>query len=338
MRIIPPALPTTTCKYFILKDYPDEQEHAYERMLEGHTSDLLLDTLTKAGIPRTECLFHAFLPRITSNPSWPTYFSGNTLKPEFSQCVATLTNLLSTHTPKIILALGAFSLWALRSTTKIREYRGFLTQDLTQKYWVLPTYSPHTILKDYSLRAFFLQDFQKAKRYLDAGLSPTHKFPNRTIHTAENLSDIRRIFTILRLAKHVAIDIETFMNIQQISTISFSPDKSNAYVIPLLTRASPTNDYSLYPLDVEIQVWEMLFDFLTSSTPAKIFHNAVFDLSHLWNASIPVRGVVDDTMILAHSLQPELPKSLAILGSTLCDLPAWKSMRTRTKDEEKVED
>jgi len=338
MAQISPRLPLNKCKYLIILDYPNEEEHAYTKILRGPISKILTDSLDRAGISQDDCAFHIFLPRVKSNPVWPTYFEkGTTLRPEYRTCLSTLDKLVADNPDALVIPLGAFALWPFSQSTKIKDYRGYLFRDTSRNAWVLPSYSPNSIIKEYSLRAFLLQDLQKARRYVEEyNLSPSYKFPRRTVHIMETPGEAAATFQHLRKFPHVAVDIETFMDIQQISTISFSPDPNTSYVLPLLTRG--VDGYNLYSPEDEQLIWQHLFEFLTDPTVGKIFHNAVFDLSHLWNAGIPTRGIIDDTMVMAHSLQPELPKSLAILGSTLCEVPQWKDMRVRRKDEEKVED
>jgi hypothetical protein len=49
---------------------------------------------------------------------------------------------------------------------------------------------------------------------------------------------------------------------------------------------------------------------------------------------IPVPGFLEDTMILHHAMYPELPKSLAFLGSIYTNDIAWKKMRERHGSQE----
>ena len=57
----------------------------------------------------------------------------------------------------------------------------------------------------------------------------------------------------------------------------------------------------------------------------------MYDLSYIYDAGINVRGLIEDTMLMHHVLQPELPKSLGFLASIYCNNPAWKHMRTQKK-------
>jgi len=48
--------------------------------------------------------------------------------------------------------------------------------------------------------------------------------------------------------------------------------------------------------------------------------------------------VQDDTSILQHSLQPELPKALGTLASLYLNEPSWKFMRESSKDDNKADE
>lgn len=328
--------PANKPKYLLLLDVPTAEAVAYKDILQGGEMYILKKSLEDAGIPLEDCLIHSYLPRVKGKGDWPTYFkTGSGLKPEFADAPGKVSAIINTHHPSIVVPLGAFPLYEFSGSTKIREARGYLGYSNTHKIHYLPSYSPYTINKEYSLRAFLIQDLMKAKKYVEEGLPPGRKFPNRTIYVCENLDDVKLAFSRLSREKQVAIDIETHMDIQQISTISFAYSPTEAYVLPLLVK---TSNREFWTPENELLVWGELFDFMTNRNVIKIFHNGPFDMTHLFNAGVPTLGQVDDTMYLSHSIQPEIPKSLAILGSVLCDVPMWKSMRVRTKDDEKVED
>jgi DNA polymerase I-like protein with 3'-5' exonuclease and polymerase domains len=62
----------------------------------------------------------------------------------------------------------------------------------------------------------------------------------------------------------------------------------------------------------------------------KLFQNGVYDISFLLRAyGIKTMGAAEDTMLLAHALQPESLKGLGYLGSIYSDEGAWKHMRKK---------
>jgi hypothetical protein len=68
--------------------------------------------------------------------------------------------------------------------------------------------------------------------------------------------------------------------------------------------------------------------------------NGLYDSQYLLDAPIDIRlrNWHDDTAILHHALQPELPKALGTLASLYLNEPSWKQMRTSKKDEAKADE
>lgn len=71
---------------------------------------------------------------------------------------------------------------------------------------------------------------------------------------------------------------------------------------------------------------------ICASSGIKVAHNGMYDVQYLWRAGVPVKNFTEDTMILNHSLQPEMQKSLGFLGSVHTDEASWKIMRQRGDD------
>lgn len=57
----------------------------------------------------------------------------------------------------------------------------------------------------------------------------------------------------------------------------------------------------------------------------KLFQNGAYDVQVLAHWGIRVEGEYEDTMILHHALEPELPKALDYLGSIYTNEVAWKN-------------
>ena len=91
------------------------------------------------------------------------------------------------------------------------------------------------------------------------------------------------------------------------------------------------------PLPVEKQFWRLVRKIMAMPMP-KLFQNGAYDIQYFLSYGIPVVNASEDSMILQHSLYPELPKSLGFLGSIHTDEPAWKLMRRNKADTVKRED
>ena len=287
--------------------------------LSGAEFSLFEKLCERAGVPRPPLI-----------PSWetppPKYIRPS---PDVETYRANLFKEIEKRAPKIVLALGAAAAYLLTGDQKIKDSRGYLTEANGVK--ILPTYHPRTVLTDYGLRLPCIFDLRKLARH--ANSRPISR-PDRRVHIVEVLEDVRRTHDLLlATGSDLTVDIETHIDIQQISTISFSHCPQEAYVIPLL-RWAPLR--SVWTEEEETIIFAWIAKIL--AFPVRhIFHHAAFDLSHLHNYGIHATGV-DDTMLMAHSQQPEMSKSLGFLASLVSEERQWKKMRTRAKDEEKAEE
>ena len=277
-----------------------------------------------------------------------------------------LYSTLADLQPAVVVPLGGLPLYLLTGDQGIKDARGYLTMDRRSLYKILPTYHPRVLLADYSLRFSVIYDLRKALRHANR---IEIRRPSRRVRLMESVDDVRQLFEELRRSASLVgqrgtelhdgsrvggiglgrvradmglgpngltVDIETHIDLQQISTISFSPSAQEANVIPILRKGAPGQDRSVWSPEDEVEILSLIA--LICALPTKkTFHNAIFDLSHLDHNGIWVTQV-EDTMLMAHSQQPELQKSLGFLASISSEERQWKKMRIRTKDEEKSED
>lgn len=332
---VPATFPSTLpCPYAIVGEAPGAEEAAFGKPFIGASGNLLNSSLRKMGISRDDCLItNVFTTRPPANNVKHFFLSGHTLKDEYLSELDRLYSELHRAQPSIIIALGATALWALTGETKLTNQRGFLRYDKTNTFKMLASYHPAAILRDWKLRPWLLLDLAKARANADP--SPI-KWPDRRVQIPTTFSEATSLIKSLHSAPQISVDIETIMSIQQISTISLSPSPTEAIVIPLLSKTM--RGWSVWAPHEEVEIIFHLAHLFSLPTPTKLFHNAIFDISHLHHLGVTTMGHVDDSMLLAHSLQPELPKALGQLGATYANERAWKSMRVRTKDEEKVEE
>ena len=173
------------------------------------------------------------------------------------------------------------------------------------------------MLKDFSSHPIVRSDLRKAKRFLE-GIKKT----TRQVHIVNDLKDLEEIKP--KLKGVVAIDVET--KDKQITCVSFSPSPSESYVLPIWHLNK--EGYHAWSFDQELKLWEFMFDVLTGDC-TKVFHNGIYDISYF---------TVEDTMLLHHSISPEMQKSLGFLGSLYCDEAAWKTMNKKKKKEQHKKD
>lgn len=232
---------------------------------------------------------------------------------------------LSIVKPNIIIALGSTATWALLGKIKITQIRGFIHEStLVPGLKVLPIRSPAAIQKDWPNRTITIVDCAKAQR---ESTTPEIKVPRKNIWINPSLSDLDLFYrTKIKKAKIISFDIETAF--KTITCIGFSTDTKSSLVIPFF---SLRNGGNYWPTEEEeIKAWIFVQKILGNSIP-KVAHNGTYDLQYLYKQKLFVKNFLHDTMILQHSLQPEMRKSLSFLVSIYTDMIAWKHLRPKDK-------
>lgn len=260
----------------------------------------------------------------------PAFSQGKYFRQEYLCELNRLKIELETVNPNLILALGNTPNWALLGYSKITQIRGAVayTTHCAKGLKILPAFHPAFILRDWSRRPILLADCMKAKLQMSF---PEVIRPERwvlvdpTIEEVENYTDalLRRPTSI------IASDIETFQG--QIEMISFAPSKDDAIVVPFVDERKP--DWSYWPSpELELRAWNCCKR-ICASHHELLYQNGMFDMQ--WKARMGFRilNMKHDTMLLHHSLYPELPKGLGFLGSIYTNEAAWKLMRTAKQEE-----
>lgn len=263
----------------------------------------------------------------------PALKQGKYVRPQYLGELSRLYSELSAHPRNLVIALGNTACWALLNSTKIGALRGAVAEG-HNRVKVLPTYHPSAVCRLWSYRPIVIADLLKGRR---ESAYPEIRRPQRFVQVNPGLDDIRE--WIARPATMYAADIETQKG--QIEMISFARSRSDAMVIPFAVReaGSPTGSWrSYWPTQSdEVEAWDLVEQVL-SGDAVKIFQNGVFDLSYLWRAGMRMRRCYEDTMLIQHSMYPELQKGLGFLGSIFTDEPAWKLMRSGKHEELKREE
>jgi len=307
----------------------------------GAAGSVLRRALSDAGIALSDCHFtNVFNFRPTDNdlknlcgpkseaiegwarPLFPGKYVQQKYKPELDR----LFSEIEQHNPNLIIALGNTALWALTKQVGIKKYRGTPLLMYGTERKILPTWHPAAILRMWSNRPIMLADLMKAARQSEF---PELVRPQRFIHIPESIADIEQFYnSYIAPSPRVACDIET--KERTITEVGFAPSWDHALVIPFYSRRSPDGNY--WPTSgSEIEAWNWVRHIL--ATKPSHGQNYQYDMKYLWRVMrIPTPLAEDDTMILHHTLQPELEKGLGFLGSIYTDEPSWKFMRADHED------
>jgi hypothetical protein len=169
------------------------------------------------------------------------------------------------------------------------------------------------------MRGTMINDFKKARRAAEEQGGAIIR-PKRELWLSPDLTDLQRFLPFLKASPLISCDIETERN--QITKVGLAASKSLAIVVPFVSPIEKEHSYWRL-LDEEMAAWEWLRMVADTQTP-KIFQNGGYDNWHFLRHDVPMRNWCHDLRLLHHALYPELPKSLAYMGSVYTFERAWK--------------
>lgn len=272
----------------------------------------------------------------------PPISLGKYLLPEYLPELDRLQAELAGWQPNLVLALGNTACWALLRATNIGSIRGTVTaghpEGAAAGRKVLPTYHPAGVMRNWSWRPIVVADLMKASR--ECSFSEIRR-PERRVLIDPTLSEIKQWFELTiahakAIKDHdgmliVAADTET--ESKQIKMISFSYDIGEALNIPFWNKSQP--GWSHYPEHEEREIWNLIDSFMNSPLIELCWQNGIYDYQYVNPMMISVARSKHDTMLLHHSLYPELQKGLGFMGSIYTAEASWKLMRKEKQDSEK---
>lgn len=327
--------PRVRPKIAIVGEAWGQQEALAGLPFQGTSGQELTRLLSEAGISRSDCFLTNVFPfqpqandieQLCVNKAgaglqypMPPLRTGKYIDPRLLGEVERLRTELTAVQPNLILALGNTACWALLARTNIGAIRGSIAEGVLVKGTkVLPTYHPAAVLRNWSLRVITLADMMKAE--LERHFAEIRR-PERWVTISPTLAAIAEWVT--RPATAYAADIETSRG--QITMIGFARSRSDSIVIPFVDDTKSHHHYWDSPGD-EVVAWGLVQQVLAGPVP-KIFQNGVYDMGYLLRQGMRLNSCLHDTMLLHHSLYPELQKGLGFLGSTYTNESSWKLMR-----------
>ena len=263
----------------------------------------------------------------------PDFPQGAHLMPEFWPHLPRLWEELAIAKPNLILVMGNTAAWATLGVQSIGAIRGTVAGASTpglSGLKILPTYHPAGVLRNWSWRPIVVADLMKAGREMEF---PEIRRPKRQVIVNPTLAEARAWVdeTFGMEPPRLGCDIETERG--QIKCISFARSPSEALVIPFWDETRPGWNYFSTERE-EIAAWGLV-ERLLSGPWEIVGQNFIYDLQYITRMGILPTRVRQDTMLLHHSLFPELPKGLGFLGSIYTDEASWKLMNRPKAETEK---
>ena len=265
--------------------------------------------------------------------SRPQYKKGNFISATYQPHLDRLEQEIKLCKPNLILCLGATALWAVQGLSGITSVRGAIAPTACPTgLKCLPTFHPSYILRNWSARPILSADLLKAERERHF---PEIKRTKRRVLVYPTFSEMKEWANqFIGKGSLTSVDIETYKG--QISDIGFSTRPDNAIVFTFINQNTnpPTRHFSNE--QDEILAWTIVKNILETPDP-KLFQNGLYDLQYIYKMGIRPRNCSEDTMLLHHSLYPELQKGLGFLGSIYTNEASWKLMRHNTEELKKDE-
>ena len=314
----------TDSKIFFLGETPgeiDEQNGLPFQNLHGSGRVFNL-LLSQVGINRREVrIRNVALERPPAGSMKHFFYDGRCTvpKPELVKWIEMLRMELEENKPNIVIAMGTYALWALTGQKKISEARGYLIEStLVPGLKVLPTHSPQSINAEMKLFSITVFDIKKALHHAEDDRFPVDKAKYLAPASFESFMDY--LETIRREKKRFAFDIEAHIGTAYPYLLGVADSDKFG-----MSFYNMQNNHSTIAPRQEAQLWHKMGQ--VGKECECIIHNASYDKAVMWlHHGVLLENVWMDTLVAAHVLWPEYPRSLGFLGSLILDVPAWKHL------------
>jgi DNA polymerase I-like protein with 3'-5' exonuclease and polymerase domains len=221
--------------------------------------------------------------------------------------------------PNVVVAMGAYALWALTGSKKISESRGYIMEStLVPGLKVVPTYNPQSVQAEWKLFSITAFDIKKACHHAEFPEIPMDK--TRYIAPASFEMFMDYLKHIHSNKKRFAFDIEAHIGTAFPYLLGVADSASYGMSFYCMKNNKPTLDARH-----EAMLWHQLA--LVARDCESIMHNASYDKAVMWHHhGVLFSNLWMDTQIAAHAIWPEYPRSLGFLGSTVLDVGIWKNL------------
>jgi uracil-DNA glycosylase family 4 len=317
--------PLSQVKIMIVGEAPGAVEEEYGKPFVGPTGDLLDELLGEAGIQRDECyITNVVKYRPPANDFKRLHEIGVDLQSSINE----LKEEIKRVNPNIILALGE---QALRGTTGkfgISNYRGSILRAFDGQHKVVSTFHPANLLYQrarskgkglfkYAWKYVMIADLKRVK---EQSLFPELKLPQRNITIARSSLDLYRFLERHDRDAKPTVDIESINCLPVCVGIAYN--KYEAISVPLYRRIFGVNVSDASLIDIADR-WTSLAKVLGKGNI--IGQNFKYDEEKLYRLGLHCGSLYADTLMLEHTLNPELPsKKLHVISSIRTEEPYYK--------------
>lgn len=230
--------------------------------------------------------------------------------------LAELALYLEQSRPQFILAFGGTALWAVTGLLGITKWRGSILSTLggpteaALGIKVIPTFHPADILREWPHRAVALHDMRRSlyeRSFPEIRKADWHFITRPSYHETIDYLEDSTFNASAKRGDPIVSDIETpygWKNlVGHIACIGFGGSSNSAMCIPLMSADPEKTDGYWTPTE-EVNIVLAIRRLMT--TRSIIFHNGLFDVSHICAHWGFMPRWEHDTMVMMHVYLPGL--------------------------------
>src|SRR5215831_415701 len=321
-----------------------EEEARQGKPFVGTSGWLLSRMLKEAGLEEAQILmtnvvsqrpkgndFNEFLVPLKESRGVEPVF-GIPARSGLREGVERLIQLVRLVDPALVVAAGAWPLWALSNHATLKTVKGYRhpagianwrgsqtrTREILGSRPLLPIYHPAAIAREWKLRAVTVHDLRaRAARFL-RGETAWDAPEVNIIHEPSFEQVIDVLHKLECDGGKLAVDIETYHR-RWISCVGLAWSPRDAICIPFFSFDPAGACRPYWPPEFEQTIWLRLGRILQDPATRIIGQNFGYDTQFFYRWYDIHAICAFDTMVAHHLLYPGTPKGLDDLASLYCD-------------------
>lgn len=321
-------------KIMIVGEAPGYQEVRESAPFVGASGQELSRMLMEAGIHRSQC-FVTNVIRIKPPGGDITAFIAEKKKqvtpqhalirdkyclPPVWEGISLLEREIEMVRPNLIIALVNVAMWALTGKWGVTSWRGSLLEcdlklALDYPVKVIPTYSPTTIMRQWSWRQILVHDLRRCKTQAESNVitRPDYQFIIRPDYPTALNYLLTFCEAVAERPTSLAVDIETRAGHTACIGIAWSETKAICFPLMCAERAE-----GYWNEEEEAQITFLLYKLLTHPNCEVIGQNFSYDAQYFWRHMHFLPNLKRDTMLAQHVCFSNMQKGLDFLSSMYC--------------------
>lgn len=317
-------VPTTgpaTATIMLVGEAPGEREDLTGLPFQGWSGQILDTMLHQANLSRNELLITNVARERPPGNNISLFFQDKNCtvpRPVLKGWIEELKSDILFFRPNIVIALGRTALWALTGETKIKKFRGFITEStLVPGTKVLPTYHPRHVGEVWKDQFPVIMDLRKA---VTNSFTPNLPVDDRRLVSNPTRKEFLEYLDFLYYDHNepIALDLEVANPGCHPDILGIADTPKHALSLSILNNKQPR-----FSTSEELEIIQKLA--LVLRTRDCVMHNSLFDLIVLYHHwGVLTEKLLADTLIAAHVCWPEAQRDLGFLASILLNVPSWK--------------